>query len=512
MPTPPMGFNNWARFECELNQTLFTTTADAMVKNGLLAAGYNRINLDDCWMASQRASNGTLQWNTTKFPDGLPWLGNFLHTKGFNFGIYEDAGTLTCGGFPGSLGYEDIDAKTFASWGIDYLKLDGCNVPTQSGLTSEETYKYIYGTWHTIFSNMTEPLIFSESAPAYFCGEQNLTDWYSVMDWVPSYGQLARHSYDIATYGSGNTWESILTNYGQEVLLARYQKPGYFNDPDFIIPDWPDLTIDEKKSHFALWASFSAPLIISADVPSLTSEELKYLTNADLIAVDQDELGLQATLVSQDGTWDILTKSLSNGDRLLTVLNRGNSSSDYHISLSRLGIETNQFCAFKIKDLWTGDITQSHSAYISVPNIPAHGTAVLRINLSSTCGGIVPTGMIFNTASLKCVDGDTNGSTLSASCDGSNGQVWHVETGGKIRNLAKYSQCLAERSNGETFVTTCDGKDKYQQWKYYLSGNIVNFASGHCLTELENGTLGTAACQQEANSQVFGLPSGVEVL
>lgn len=515
MPTPPMGFNNWARFECDLNQTLFTTTADAMVKSGLLAAGYDRINLDDCWMASQRAANGTLQWNTTKFPDGLLWLGDYLHSRGFHFGIYEDAGTLTCGGFPGSLGYEDIDAQTFTSWGIDYLKLDGCNVPTQSALTSEETYKSIYGKWHTIFSNMTNPLIFSESAPAYFCGEQNLTDWYTVMDWVPSYGQLARHSYDIATYGSGNTWDSILSNYGQEVLLARYQKPGYFNDPDFIIPDWPDLTIHEKKSHFALWASFSAPLIISVDVPSLSSDELTYLTNADLIAVDQDKLGLQATLVSQDGTWDVLTKSLSNGDRLLTVLNRGNSFNDYEISLSRLGIDSKNgsSCVLQTKDLWTGSVKSANSSSISITNIPPHGTAVLRVSrLSSSCGDIVPTGMVLNTASLNCLQSAKNGSISSTACNGADAQVWHVETDGSIRSLAKNSQCLVEGSNGKVSVQSCQKSNKVQQWKYYLSGNVVNVATGHCLTETDNGSLSAAACQYETNSQVFGLPSGVEVL
>jgi alpha-galactosidase len=515
MPTPPMGFNNWARFECDLNQTLFTETADAMAKNGLLRAGYNRVNLDDCWMATKRAANGTLQWNTTKFPDGLPWLGDYLHDRGFHFGIYEDAGTTTCGGFPGSLGYEDIDAETFNAWGIDYLKLDGCNVPTQPGLTSEETYKSIYGKWHSIFSNMTDPLIFSESAPAYFCGEKNLTDWYTVMDWVPEYGELARHSYDIATYGSGgSTWDSILSNYGQEILLARYQKPGYFNDPDFIIPDWPDLTIHEKHSHFALWASFSAPLIISADVPSLTDEDLSYLTNSDIIDVDQDRLGLQATLVSQDGTWDVLTKSLSNGDRLLTVLNRGNSSSDFTIDISRLGItpQHGSTCALGIKDLWTGKYTNSSSS-VGISGIPPHGTAILRVSLQSLdCGDIIPTGMIFNTASLNCLQGASNGSASAVACNSDDSQVWHVEKDGSIRNIAEATQCLTEKSNGVVSFDYCQKNKKSQHWAYHLNGNVVNTASGQCLTELNSGSIGTATCQHDTNGQVFGLPSGVDVL
>jgi alpha-galactosidase len=181
LPTPPMGFNNWARFECGLNESLFVETADSMAQNGLLAAGYNRLNLDDCWMQTERLENGSLAWNTTLFPNGLIWLGEYVKSKGFHFGIYEDSGNATCGGYPGTLGHEELDAKTFESWGIDYLKLDGCNVfpPT------EQRYQDLYSKWHQILTSLDHPLIFSESAPAYFSDTSNNTDWYEVMDWVP---------------------------------------------------------------------------------------------------------------------------------------------------------------------------------------------------------------------------------------------------------------------------------------------------------------------------------------
>ncbi|KAI9738095.1 MAG: hypothetical protein M1818_005523 [Claussenomyces sp. TS43310] len=129
MPTSLMGFNNWARFECALNETLFIETADAMVAKGPVRAGYDRVNIDDCWPLPDRATNGILQWDPQKFPDGLFWLGNYLKERILKFGIYSDAGDLTCGGYPDSYGYEAIDASTFTSWGVDYLKLDGCNVP-----------------------------------------------------------------------------------------------------------------------------------------------------------------------------------------------------------------------------------------------------------------------------------------------------------------------------------------------------------------------------------------------
>ena len=258
-----MGFNNWARFQCELNQTLFTDTADAMVEKGLLDAGYNWINLDDCWPLDQRTDNGSLQWNPELFPQGIPWLAEYVNNKGFRLGIYSDAGNLTCGGYPGSLGYEEIDARDFDAWGIEYLKLDGCNISPEEGQTAEDRYQEIYRKWHDIFSKSDDPLVFSESAPAYFSqdtGAGNFTDWYSIMNWVPEYGELSRHSADIATFMSTeDPWSSVMFNYGQHVRVARVQQPGYINDPDFIIADEPYLDLEEKKSHFALWPSLGAP-------------------------------------------------------------------------------------------------------------------------------------------------------------------------------------------------------------------------------------------------------------
>ncbi|PSS15319.1 carbohydrate-binding module family 13 protein [Amorphotheca resinae ATCC 22711] len=503
MPTPPMGFNNWARFECALNQTIFTETADAMVSKGLVKAGYDRVNIDDCWPLHERAANGSLQWDPEKFPNGLIWLGQYLKNRNLKFGIYSDAGNLTCGGYPGSLNYEEIDAETFSSWGIDYLKLDGCNVYNQGSLDSEQTYKNIYGHWHQVILNMSRPLIFSESAPAYFSGEANLTDWYLVMDWVPGYGELACHSNDIATFDTPNPWESILTNYGFEILLARYQSPGYFNDPDFLIVDHANLTLDEKKSHFALWASFSAPLIISAYIPDLTDDEIAYLTNEDLIAIDQDALGLQATLVSQDGTWDVLSKSLSNGDRLLTILNRGDEAGSLSVPFERLGYPSQYSGIFVVKDLWTG-ATSEVSNQITA-NVPSHGTAVFRV---SSRLAAIPTGMIFNTASLNCLT--ANGSSVRwTKCTGSDTQIWQITSGRSISSLSDLSKCLSrDAKSGTVALEVCQGWHKSQKWDYAITGNVQNQASSDCLTEGQDGVVTLVECLVENNSQVFELPSG----
>jgi alpha-galactosidase len=497
-----MGFNNWARFECDLNQTVFTSTADALVSRGLLAAGYDRVNIDDCWPLHDRAANGSLQWDPVKFPNGLIWLGNYLKERKLKFGIYSDAGNATCGGYPGSLNYEEIDAATFSSWGIDYLKLDGCNVYDQASLNDEQTYEKIYSHWHSVLSNMDQPLIFSESAPAYFCGESDLTNWYEVMDWVPKYGELARHSDDIATFNSPNPWDSIMTNYGFEILLARYQSPGYFNDPDFLIVDHANLTLEEKKSHFALWSSFSAPLIISAWIPELSDDEIAYLTNANLIAVDQDTLSLQATLVSQGSTFDVLTKSLSNGDRLLTILNKGASTASIKVPVERIGYPAVPTASFSVQDLWTGDYSTATDSISA--SIPSHGTAVYRISSSQP---ITPTGQIFNTASLHCLT-NTGTSASWTACDGADAQVWQVTESRTVRSISDLTSCLVGNGKGKVTIAACNENAKKQKWSYAMTGNVVNQGAALCLQEGSDGAVLLAACQTEINAQVFELPSG----
>lgn len=503
LPKPPMGFNNWARYECNLNQTLFTQTADAMVSRGLLKAGYDRINLDDCWMADTRLKNGSLTWNTSRFPDGIPWLGRYIKSKGFKFGIYEDAGTATCSGLPGSLYYEEIDANDFLAWGIDYLKLDACNVPDKKGLTSEQYYKEIYSKWHDILSKLDPPMIFSESAPAYFVNTKNETDWYTIMNWVPEFGELARHSYDVITYSVQNSpaWNSIMTNYKFNTFLARLQKPGYVNDPDFLIVDHPTLSLDEKKSHFALWSSLGAPLIISANIAELTDEEVKYLTNKDLIDVDQDDSGLQATYASKDANFDVLTRSLANGDRLVTVLNKGDSSKSITIPLRRLGLRSDT--NYHTKDLWTGGYTKVRGS-ISL-DLNKHATAVFRFTIPKGHDEVIPTGIILNTDSELCLTASADRSVSSDKCDGGDGQTWQARKDGSLSVLPALDRCLEASSDGNVKLSSCDGSNQ-QKWTFYASGNIVNEGSGACLSDS-----GTEKCGFFLDSQVFEMPSGVTV-
>jgi alpha-galactosidase len=487
-----------------------------MESKGLLQAGYNRLNLDDCWMQHSRTRDGSLQWNTTLFPNGIPWLMKNVTSRGFHLGIYGDVGFQTCGGYPGSQSYEELDAKTFSSWNISYVKLDGCNVTLNAGQTLQEAHKSLYGLWHRVLSNLPNKIMFSESAPAYFSGasadfdpQTNKTDWHRVMEWVPLYGELARHSVDIAVYGLYNAsdyWNSIMKNYAFQVLLARYQRPGFYNDPDFLIPDYPWLSLDEKKSHFALWASFSAPLIISANIQDLSTQEVAYLTNKDIIEIDQDSLGLQATLVSQDGTFDVLTKPLSNGDRLLTVLNRGNATASMLFRVERMGLEDSW--TYTAKDLWTGSVTNVTGA-IDI-NLRPHATAIYRFsNVQRT----LATGMVFNTVSSKCLTASNNPALTFSNCNASNLQHWGVSKG-SVRPLSAPTKCITAGKTAGKYglaLLSCDRNNPDQQWTYQISGNLKNVATKQCLMETHRGA-SVGVCGDHVDDQVFGLPSGVEVV
>jgi hypothetical protein len=291
------------------------------------------------------------------------------------------------------------------------------------------------------------------------------------------------------------------------VRLARFQRPGYFNDPDFLNVDHFDYTLDERKSHFAIWATLSAPLIISAWIPGLTAQEIEYLTNKEIIAVDQDPLALQATLVSQDGTFDVLTKNLANGDRLLTIINRGNQSASHSVSFSRIGIGSTP--AVNVQDLWTG--SQSYAKnQITASNIASHGTAIFRLSPIGKECEVIPTGVIFNTYSLTTLT-TSHGQISWANSTGTDGQVWQIREDGTIRNIIDEGSCLTELKGGKVVLAPCAGTTN-QQWDYLYSGNVQSRSSYNCLTEEVNEAVVTADCLYEDNIQVFGLPSGVAIV
>jgi alpha-galactosidase len=507
-PTPPMGFNNWARYECGVTEAIMVRNADALVSTGLAAKGYNTVTVDDCWMTRNRDTAGNLVTDTNRFPRGMRWLADYVHGKGLKFGIYEDAGTLTCGGFAGSWNHFQADANLFASFGVDYLKLDGCNVPGVSGQTREQTYRGAYSQMAQALANTGRNIVFSESAPAYFQGS---SDWYTVLGWVAQFGQLWREGFDIAVHENTDKFSSVLGNYGYNVPLSRYAGPNHWNDPDFLIAG-DGLTDDEARSQLALWAMMSAPLILSTDVAALSSASVSIVGNADVIAVDQDPLGVQGSLVAANGTVDTLAKPLSGGARAVAMLNRGNSTTTATTSTAAIGYLGGAGCGFGLKNLWTG-ATSSTTGTISA-SIPPHGTVIFRITPSSGCTASQPTGQITGPGG-KCVDDSGSGTVdgtqqILFGCTGNPNQRWTLPGDGTVRTLGK---CLTANGTGDGALVqlfSCNGSTA-QRWQYRLNGNLVNAASSKCLDAIGGGSadltkLGVWPCGNNQANQIWALP------
>lgn len=507
-PTPPMGFNNWARYECNVTEAIMVRNADALVSTGLAAKGYNTVTVDDCWMTRNRDASGNLVTDTNRFPRGMRWLADYVHGKGLKFGIYEDAGTLTCGGFAGSWNHFQQDANLFASFGVDYLKLDGCNVPSVSGQTREQTYRSAYSAMATALANSGRNIVFSESAPAYFQGS---SDWYTVLGWVAQFGQLWREGFDIAVHENTNKWNSVMGNYGYNAPLSRYAGPHHWNDPDFLITG-DGLTDDEARSQLALWSMMAAPLILSTDVAALSSTSVATVGNADVIAVDQDPLGVQGVVVASNGTFDTLAKPLTGGARAVAMLNRGNTPMTVTTSTAAIGYLGGAGCTFGLKNLFTG-ATSNTTGTISA-SVPPHGTAIFRITPSSGCTASRPTGQITGPGG-KCID-DSGSSTTDGtqqilfSCTGNPNQRWTLSGDGTIRTLGK---CLTANGTADgAFVQlfSCNGSTA-QRWTYRQNGNLANAASNKCLDALGGGSadltkLGVWPCGTNQANQIWSLP------
>jgi alpha-galactosidase len=513
--TPPMGFNNWARYTCDINEALFVATADRLVSSGLAAKGYRTVTVDDCWMTGSRDAAGNLVTNTTRFPHGIKWLADYVHGKGLQFGIYEDAGTSTCVGLPGSWGHEQADANLFASFGVDYVKLDGCNVPSEPGKTKEQTYRDVYAKWSQALASTGRRMVFSESAPAYFfIGVPDKRDWYKVLEWTPQYGQLWREGDDIglAGYSAAAQWDSIVRNYDYNVPLARFAGPNAWNDPDFLILG-SGITVEQARSQMSLWSMMAAPLILSTDVTALSAAELAIAGNTDVIAVDQDPLGAQGTLVARNGSTDILARQLSNGDRAVALFNRSSNSIAMSTTTVAVGLPGGTGCTFTVKNLWTG---QTGSGTTISATVPAHGTAMFRVTPSASCTGAQPTGQIAVTSG-KCLDDTASGTAdgtaiILFTCHGGANQRWTFPGDGTARTLGK---CLtaASTSDGAAITLSTCASTAAQSWSYRRNGNLVNSASGKCLdvfggaTTTDGARLAIWPCGYNQHNQTWSLPS-----
>jgi alpha-galactosidase len=511
--TPPMGWNDWAHYECRFNAQTILDNAEALVKTGLAARGYNTVTIDDCWMQKTRDAKGDLQPDPGRFPQGMAAVAKAIHGMGLKFGIYEDSGYLTCGGFAGSgtlngggRDYFLQDAKLFASWGVDYLKLDGCNLYVPKGGSMDAVYRKAYAAEHAALQQVHRPIVFSESAPAYF---QGTPDWYDVLSWVRGYGQLWREGSDIEVYNPKNPgnsrFKSVLWNYSYNLELGRFQKPGNWNDADFIIGGDPGMTLAESRSQMTLWSMMSAPLILSDDLARLSPEAIAIVGNQRVLAVDQDPLGREATLVRRGPAMDLLLKPLAQGDYAVAVLNRSASSRNVTLRPADLGFNASAACRFDAQDLWKG--ATSSSAASLTADIASHDSTLWKVHPTSACGAPTRTGtvtLIVNKEDLpidqytRCLASDGK----VGPCMGASTETWTYTQGGALQSGGR---CLAA-SGSTVSMKACAATDTGERWKYTLAGKLIG-ADGKCLGATASSGLSSQTCGYNLPNQIWSLPN-----
>ncbi len=351
--TPPMGWNSWNHFACDVSESLIRETADAIVSSGMRDAGYKYVVIDDCWQVS-RDPSGVIVADPQRFPHGIKALADYVHSKGLKFGIYTDAGTKTCQGRPGTLGFEERDAQTYAGWGVDYVKEDWCNADKLDAPTQ-------YTKFRRALDRTGRPIVLS------ICEWGVNQPW----DWAPKVGNLWRTTDDIS-----DNWASMLSNLDQAAQHSTVVHPGAWNDPDMLEIGNGGMTADEYRAHMSLWAMQAAPLIAGNDLRTMSAETKSILTNAEVIAVDQDSLGAQGTLVSSGPPErQVWSKALRDGSRAVVLLNRASSSDSINVSFRRAGIHTD---SVSVRDLWRhADLGRFRGSFTAV--VPGHAALMLRI-------------------------------------------------------------------------------------------------------------------------------------
>jgi alpha-galactosidase len=374
--TPPMGWNSWNKFACDVDERLIREVADAMVRTGMKAAGYTYINIDDCWHGD-RDSLGFIHPDPNRFPSGMKALADYIHSKGLKMGIYSDAGSQTCGGRPGSRGYEFQDAQTYASWGVDYLKYDWCNT---EGLKAEGAYK----TMAAAIRRAGRPIVLS------ICEWGSDKPW----DWGPKVGHLWRTTGDIYNcfdcindHGSWKSWGTMQILDKQEGL-RQYAGPGHWNDPDMLEVGNGKLTLGEDRAHFGMWAMIAAPLIAGNDIRSMSKETQEVLTNKNVIAVNQDSLGIQGFKYGVKDSVEIWFKPLKGGKWAAAFLNRSKLARkvnfDWNTEIVKDEIFKKDLKAqstlYRLKNLWTGKTIGTTKKALTA-TVPSHDILMLQLEI-----------------------------------------------------------------------------------------------------------------------------------
>jgi alpha-galactosidase len=353
--TPPMGWNSWNHFGDRIDDQIVRETADALVSNGMAAVGFVYINIDDCWEGGRDAS-GNITPNA-KFPD-MKALADYVHHRGLKLGIYSSPGPRTCGGYEGSYGHEEQDAKTFARWGIDYLKYDWCSA---SRLYRDADLQAAYQGMGRALARCGRPIVYS------LC-EYGMAD---VWTWGKKVGaNLWRTTGDIQ-----DNWKSMSENGFNQSRLAPYAGPGHWNDPDMLEIGNGGMTATEYRTHFSLWCLLAAPLMAGNDLRRMSVETLGILTNREVIAIDQDVLGKQGErIMSHDGI-ELWAKPLQNGSQAVGVFNRTDDEKAVKFTWAELGRSGRPKA---LRDLWEHRDLELAGEGLS-GRVPAHGVLLLNV-------------------------------------------------------------------------------------------------------------------------------------
>jgi alpha-galactosidase len=339
--TPPMGFNTWNKFGCNVSDKLVRTMADAMVKSGMKDAGYQYIVIDDCWQVSRDAM-GNIVADPQRFPSGIKALADYVHSLGLKFGIYSDAGSKTCAGRPGGRGHEFQDGLQYAAWGVDYLKYDWCDTTTQDAQAS-------YALIREALDASGRPIVLS------------ICEWGKAKPWLWGKqvgGNLWRTTDDITDkWESHEKWpdgscctRGMLDILDLQVGLESYAGTGHWNDPDMLEVGNGGMNVTEYRAHFSLWAILAAPLMAGNDLRDMAPEIHDILTNKEVIAVNQDSLGRQGRRVWKDGDREVWAKQEQDGSRAVALLNRGSSEQKISLKWEQVGYPGHLSAI--VRDLW----------------------------------------------------------------------------------------------------------------------------------------------------------------
>ena len=363
--TPPMGWNSWNHFAGRVSDADVRAAADALVSTGMRDAGYIYVNIDDTWEGT-RDAHGVIQTND-KFPD-MKALADYVHSKGLKLGIYSGPGPKTCAGFEASYQHEEQDAKSYAGWGIDYLKYDLCSFrmimrqqAPHDQQKQNEMMRAAYEKMHKALLATGRPIVYS------LCQY----GWDDVWKWGPTVGgNLWRSTDDII-----DTWQRLSEIGFGQLGLAKYAAPGHWNDPDMLEVGNGGMTGDEYRTHMSLWAILAAPLLAGNDLSKMSPETLSILTNKEVIAVDQDPLGKQGDRASAVGMTEIWTKPLSGGAVAAGLFNRDTEERSVTLHLRDIGFEDRA----KVRDLWKHeDVSATHGTY--TVTVPPHGVVMLKVS------------------------------------------------------------------------------------------------------------------------------------